>query len=173
MFTRNLFNRTTGLVNPLVYGAKVAIRSKLFSSRKALLAPSIGLLSNNLISKRFASNVVTIEQAKAMPTMYRMMPNELILSMAVMGDQEAREERLIREIMSVDNCSWIDAQPRFLEMVSSNRKYLAFATIPYKMGIILSVGAAFGSIPMIFDINTVLWFNELYVTTGKKTYGLQ
>ena len=31
------------------------------------------------------------------------MPNEVILQMAIMGDQDAREERLIREIMVVDN----------------------------------------------------------------------
>lgn len=28
-----------------------------------------------------------------------------------------------------------------------------------------AVVAAVGSIPMIFELNTVLWFNELYVTT--------
>lgn len=51
-------------------------------------------------------SVVTIEMAKAMPKMYNEMPNDALLSMAVMGDQEAREERLIREIMAVDNVDW-------------------------------------------------------------------
>jgi hypothetical protein len=49
---------------------------------------------------------VTIAQAKNMPKNYDEMPNDVLLSMAIMGDQEAREERLIREIMSVDNISW-------------------------------------------------------------------
>ncbi len=49
------------------------------------------------------------------------------------GDQEAREERLIREVMAVDNVSWEDAQPRFLEMVRSNRKGLFAITLPYKV----------------------------------------
>jgi hypothetical protein len=49
---------------------------------------------------------VTIEQAKALPKNYDQMPNDILLSMAIMGDQEAREERLIREIMAVDNIPW-------------------------------------------------------------------
>jgi 7-cyano-7-deazaguanine synthase in queuosine biosynthesis len=49
---------------------------------------------------------VTIEQAKNMPRNYPEMPNDVLLTMAIMGDQDAREERMIREIMSVDNVSW-------------------------------------------------------------------
>lgn len=52
------------------------------------------------------STRVTIDQAKSMPKNYDEMPNDVLLSMAIMGDQEAREERLIREVMSVDNISW-------------------------------------------------------------------
>ena len=49
---------------------------------------------------------VTVDVAKQMPKNYDEMPNDVLLSMAIMGDQEAREERLIREIMSVDNIPW-------------------------------------------------------------------
>jgi len=45
------------------------------------------------------------------------MENESILHLSIIGDQEAREERLIREIMAKDNISWEEAQPRFEEMV--------------------------------------------------------
>jgi hypothetical protein len=31
------------------------------------------------------------------------MSGDILVQMAVMGDQEAREERLVREIMAVDN----------------------------------------------------------------------
>jgi hypothetical protein len=31
------------------------------------------------------------------------MPNDVLLTLAVMGDQDAREERVIREIMAVEN----------------------------------------------------------------------
>ena len=51
-------------------------------------------------------------------------------------------------------------------MVESNRKGLFLATLPYKIGIFASVGSAAISIPLIFHLDTVLWFNEHYVTTG-------
>ncbi len=56
-------------------------------------------------TKSFASRV-TIDEAKKMPKNHDEMPNDILLSMAIMGDQEAREERLIREIMAVDNVTW-------------------------------------------------------------------
>lgn len=114
--------------------------------------------------------VVTIEEAKKMPKHYRDMPNDALLTMAIMGDQEAREERLIREIMGVDNITWEQAQPTFLSMVDANRRGLFMVTLPYKVGITTAVVAAFASLPMIFDINTVLLFNDLYVTSGKSHF---
>lgn len=59
-----------------------------------------------LAARSMSTSRVTIEHAKNMPKNYDEMPNDVLLSMAIMGDQEAREERLIREIMSVDNISW-------------------------------------------------------------------
>lgn len=59
------------------------------------------------------------------------------------------------------------AQPTFQKIVASNRRGLFIATLPYKIGIFSAVTAAFVSLPMIFDINTVLWFNEIYVTSGE------
>jgi hypothetical protein len=41
------------------------------------------------------------------------------------------------------------------------------ATLPYKIGIAAAVGSAFISVPMIFDLDTVLWFNEQFVTAGE------
>lgn len=60
-------------------------------------------------SAAMSTSRVTITMAKGMPKNYDEMPNDVLLSMAIMGDQEAREERLIREIMSVDNISWFVA----------------------------------------------------------------
>ena len=93
------------------------------------------------------------------------MPNDILLTMAVMGDQDAREERLIREIMSVDDVAWDQAQTTFQKMVKENRQGLFVSTLPYKTGIFCAMIAGFASIPMIFDINTVMWFNEIYVTS--------
>lgn len=92
------------------------------------------------------------------------MGNDILLSMAVMGDQEAREERLIREIMAVDSVSWEDAQPMFMNIVDANRANLMLITLPYKIGILSAVSAGILSIPMVFQFDLVMWFNEFFVT---------
>ena len=38
-------------------------------------------------------------------------------------------------------------------------------TLPYKIGIFAALTAAVCSVPLVFDLNTVLCFNELFVTT--------
>ena len=100
-----------------------------------------------------------------MPRHYFEFPNDVLIGAAIMGDQEAREERLIREVMSVDDVDWDTAHVKFEEIVAENRSGLFVATLPYKIGIATSLILGFGSIPMIFDLNTALWFNEGYVTT--------
>lgn len=93
------------------------------------------------------------------------MPNDVLISAAIEGDQEAVEERLIREIMTVEGKTWDESQPIFLQMVEENRKGLFMITLPYKIGVVTAVTAGIVSLPMCFDINTVMWFNEVYVTS--------
>ena len=47
-----------------------------------------------------------------MPRSYNELPNELIISAAIEGDQDAIEE-LIREIMAVDGLNWDKQSPYF------------------------------------------------------------
>ena len=135
------------------------------SAVSALSRVAIAQMGADPRSVRALSTRVTIEQAKSMPKRYSEMPNDILLTMAVMGDQDAREERLIREIMSVDDVAWDQAQTTFQKMVKENRQGLFVSTLPYKTGIFCAMVAGFASIPMIFDINTVMWFNEIYVTS--------
>ena len=108
---------------------------------------------------------ISIENAKKMPKRYSEYSNEILLTMAVLGDQDAREERMIREIMSVDLVTWEEAGKTFLKMIAVNRQGLFISTLPYKTGIAVALVAGFASIPMIFELNTVMWFNEFYVTS--------
>ena len=97
--------------------------------------------SDGACRKLSTSSRVTIEMAKKMPKRYSEMPNDILLTMAVMGDQDAREERLIREIMSVDNVTWENAQKTFQKMVLENRRGLFVSTLPYKTGIFFALVA--------------------------------
>ena len=49
----------------------------------------------------------------------------------------------------------------------SNRQGLFVATLPYKLGIFTAVTSAIISVPLLFHLDTVLLFNESFVTTGK------
>ena len=50
-------------------------------------------------------------------------------------------------------------------MAASNRKGMSIVTLPYKLAIATAVSAGVLSIPMIFHLDTVLWFNEGFVTS--------
>jgi hypothetical protein len=105
------------------------------------------------------------EVANAQPKGFYDMSNESLLMFCATGDFAARKERLLREIMAVDNISWADAQLVLNKIDEDNAKGMWFATLPYKAGLVTAVGAAAISIPMVFHLDTALWFNEHYVTT--------
>ena len=105
------------------------------------------------------------KEIKNHPRYMNEMSNNSIILLARMGDQEAREERLIREIMRVDDVEWEDAHMRFQGIVATNRRGMWLARLPYSVGLITSVVSAIVSIPLVFHYDTILWFNEHYVTT--------
>ncbi|EKX46541.1 hypothetical protein GUITHDRAFT_162980 [Guillardia theta CCMP2712] len=106
-----------------------------------------------------------MEVAKAQPRAYYEMTNEQLLIFTSKGDSAACKERLLREIMAVDKVTWDDAHQRLFEIEESNSRGLGLFTMPYKTGIVVSVAAGLISVPMVFDLNTALWFNEQFVTT--------
>jgi hypothetical protein len=106
----------------------------------------------------------TLELAMAMPRDFCDMTNEALCIYAAQGNHEAHRERLLREIMNVDNVSWKDAHKKLEEMEAANKKTMFIATMPYKTGIAVAVIAGVGSLPMVFDLTTALWFNEYFVT---------
>ena len=134
--------------------------------RAGVCAPVVSH-SHTVIRTIGMAKMVTVEDAKMLPKDYSEMPNEMLLTMAVMGDQDAKAERVVREIMSVDNTSWEDSQSKFAEIVYCNRSGNFLMTLPYKVGILTAMAIGAVSIPMIYDLETVEWFNELYVTSDR------
>ena len=76
---------------------------------------------------------------------------------AALGNQDARRERLLREIMLVDKISRHEAFPRFREIVEFNRKGLFWATLPQRLGITIAVTSSVVCIPAVFDREFVMW----------------
>ena len=107
----------------------------------------------------------TIEEAQSMPREYCEMPNEILMQLGALGEHEANTERLRREIMAVDNVEWETAGGKLLEMEKANKAGMSIATFPYKLGVFAALLTGVGSIPMVFQLDLAMWFNEAYVTT--------
>eukprot|EP00293_Proteomonas_sulcata_P007526 CAMPEP_0184289506 /NCGR_PEP_ID=MMETSP1049-20130417/1966_1 /TAXON_ID=77928 /ORGANISM="Proteomonas sulcata, Strain CCMP704" /LENGTH=287 /DNA_ID=CAMNT_0026596355 /DNA_START=148 /DNA_END=1011 /DNA_ORIENTATION=- len=126
---------------------------------------------NQVMAVRFMSAIPSpgekpsIEYAKDAPRDYEDLPNEVLLVYCAQGDHQAHRERLIRNIMDVDQLDWDSAQPKLDEIEAANKAHMWFFTLPYKVGIFTSVTAGLISFPMVFHLDTALWFNEHYVTT--------
>ena len=112
-----------------------------------------------------AHKLPSLDIAKALPNGFEEMDNNTLITVAAMEVHEARVECLKRHIMSVDEVSYEEACVTFESIAKANREGMWLAALPYQFGISLAVGGAFLSIPMVFDLNTALWFNADYVTT--------
>ena len=145
--------------------AAVALRSRLVARARPQIACCAQQLCLSSDTKTANPGPNVTEMAAAMPRRYYEMSNTALLQMAVLGDQHAREERLIREIMAVDNVSWDDALPRYHEMEEVSKRREMRMKMPYYLGIGGFYFAGFASIPLCFHLDTVKWFNHHYVTT--------
>ena len=117
------------------------------------------------IRRKQAPSAPTIEMAKSMATDYQSMDNQSLITIAHMNNHDACAEVLKRHIMAVDAVTYDDACKQFEEIAAKNREGMWLAAIPYQIGVATAVSAGLLSIPMVFDLNTAVWFNEHYVTT--------
>ncbi|EKX42616.1 hypothetical protein GUITHDRAFT_111299 [Guillardia theta CCMP2712] len=106
----------------------------------------------------------TIELSQQMAREYHQMSNDALLMYVAQGDHDAHRERLLREIMVVDNVTWKDAHKRLNEMEAASKRGMFIATVPFKTGIALGVVGSIAAVPLVFQLDTALWFNEYFVT---------
>ena len=99
-----------------------------------------------------------------MPTTYADYSNHVLLMLSAHGDDQAIRERMVRDVMKVDGVEHTEAEKKVGEIEQAAKSGLAMSRLPYRVGIAAALVAGFGSIPMCFDLHTVLWFNEQYVT---------
>jgi hypothetical protein len=105
-----------------------------------------------------------MKQAMDMPRDFWEMSNEVLLLMAARGMTGAQRERLVREVMAVDNVDWRDAQPRVDAIAIDARCGAAKYELPFILGSAAVSVAALVSFPMVFNLSVAEWFNDGYVT---------
>lgn len=146
-----------GVLMPYNVGSSV----RSFNSRTRKYARAIGRKNPG------RKSTPTMAIAKSMPLSVREMDNTELITLGAMGNPEARREILKRHIMDVDQCSYDTACETFEAIALKNREGMWLLSLPYKIGIGVAMTAALSSFPLVFDLSTVGWFNEHFVTAGK------
>lgn len=107
----------------------------------------------------------TIAEARRLPREYFEFPDHVLLTMAANFDHDARRERLTREIMAIDEVDWDAAQGRVALIGQATHEHIGMYIAPFKVVIYTSLLAGFASFPLCFHLDTVKWFNDVFVTT--------
>jgi len=106
----------------------------------------------------------TVEEAQRLPFEYHHLPHEVLLSAALNGSHDAKEELLVRNVMAVDEIEWSDASEVVETIKEDNLAHMGLASLPYKVGLVTFSLGGLASFPLCFHLPTVLWFNDAFVT---------
>ena len=123
-------------------------------------------------SDQFINGKPTLDYAKKLPKTFASMTNEQIMQFAELGIPEACRECVIRDVMVVDQIEYDEAMKVFNEIAKTNREGMALAATPFYVGLSAAVIGGYGSIPLVFNLSAVDWFNEKFVTAGKSAFVL-
>lgn len=113
----------------------------------------------------FRGGKPTLAYAKKMSKTFASMTNEQVLQFAEYGIPEACRECVVRDVMVVDRVEYDEAMKVFEEIAKTNREGMQRDAAPFYIGLGASVGGAYASIPLVFQLDAVKWFNEKLVTT--------
>jgi len=116
-------------------------------------------------SHQFRDGKPTLEYAKKLPKTFASMTNEQILHFSELGIPEACRECIVRDVMVVDQVEYDEAMKVFKEIAKTNRKGMNASAFPFYFGLGISVTGAYASIPLVFNLECVEWFNHNFVTT--------
>jgi len=99
-----------------------------------------------------------IEIAMRQPAHVSELGHESLAELAMQGNHNAHRERLLREIMCVDNCTWDEAHEVLADMDCEKEKWYWIESAPYRIGIAGALsGAIFGTL-LVFCKPVALWY---------------
>lgn len=71
---------------------------------------------------------------------------------------------MAREIMHVDGVTWDEAQPKLEALITESHEGASLALLPYKGVIYGAIGVGIMTFPLCFHLDSVLAFNDAFVT---------
>jgi hypothetical protein len=108
--------------------------------------------------------VTSVDIVRLLPLSVREASNEVLLILAAQGNHEACAEVLTRHIMSHDNFGYTKAEIKLKAIRRAHWNAMKLsAYFHFAVGSVAAI-AGVASFPMVFDINTVSFFNKHFVT---------
>lgn len=98
------------------------------------------------------------EIAARQPTHVSEITHRSLAEAAMMGNDSAIRERLLREIMCVDQCSWEQAHAVLAKMDEYNEQYYWVESMPYRVGIFLAIIIGILSAILVFWRPIAYWY---------------
>merc|ERR1712137_839107 len=90
--------------------------------------------------------------------------NEILFVMSMQGDYGARKERLVRDVMRVEQVPWIEAREKVDgEINNANDSFAWLVRMPYQIGVWGGFIASVTSVPLVFHRGLAVWFCETFV----------
>jgi len=105
-----------------------------------------------------------VSTAQIQPRKYRECDNEILFVMSMQGDYGARKERLVRDVMRVEQVPWIEAREKVDgEINNANDSFAWLVRMPYQIGVWGGFIASVTSVPLVFHRGLAVWFCETFV----------
>jgi len=100
----------------------------------------------------------SVRTAQMQPTHISEMAHSTLAHLALSGNHFAHRERMIREIMRVDNVSWDKAHDVLAEMDEYKERRYWLVTMPYRIGITTATALGIASCFLVFHPATAYWY---------------
>jgi len=109
-------------------------------------------------------DIPSLSMAKSMPVALRKVDNTSLTTLGAMGNHAALQEMVKRHIMAIDNVRYKEASGIYEMIEKKNHEWENVMAFPFQANIIMCVTAGVISIPLVFHLPTVEFFNEHFVT---------
>lgn len=127
-------------------------------------APFSSFASRSRSRRRRVPNV-RHRAPKGIAACYRDMDDLSLVTLGGSGNYQARQEILKRHIMATDrNGSYDAACETFSKIEEKNYEWMKITALPFQLSIVAVFSAGVISIPLVFHLPTVEYFNEHFVT---------
>jgi len=103
-------------------------------------------------------NRPTLDFAVLQPSHVCELGHEALAELALSGNQAAHRERLLREIMAVDNTTWDNAHEVLVDMDRWNNDTYWLLALPYRIGIGCAIVLGCAGCTMVFYKPIALWY---------------